>query len=267
VVDPQAERRTSARFGVALLAVLLSSTGARAEPWYAGKRGHHRLLHLSITIGAGAVYGTSELLKPQLAPSQCRWCDPPSFDVSVRDALKWHDTSLAAGLSNIDGFAVAPLFALGITAFGATDDGAGAIVDDTVPIFEAAILGQLVVQATKFSVGRARPFVHFDQPPPDADDNVSFFSGHTSFTFALATGAGLIAHRRHARLEPLVWGGGFALAAAAGYLRIAADKHYATDVITGAVVGTATGLCVPFLAGHDIDVVPTGTGVALVGSY
>jgi membrane-associated phospholipid phosphatase len=35
--------------------------------------------------------------------------------------------------------------------------------------------------------------------------------------------------------------------AATGYLRIAADRHYATDVLAGAAVGTGVGLGWPLL--------------------
>ena len=34
--------------------------------------------------------------------------------------------------------------------------------------------------------------------------------------------------------------------AAPGYLRIAADKHYLSDVLTGALVGSAFGVAMPY---------------------
>jgi membrane-associated phospholipid phosphatase len=57
------------------------------------------------------------------------------------------------------------------------------------------------------------------------------------------------------------------------------DMHYATDVIVGSVMGTAIGFLVPVL--HEqifgerdlapnavhISVVPTGTGVSVVGAF
>ena len=36
------------------------------------------------------------------------------------------------------------------------------------------------------------------------------------------------------------------MGATTGYLRIAANQHYFTDVLTGAVVGTGVGLAVPY---------------------
>ncbi|HET9554449.1 MAG TPA: hypothetical protein VFP50_15910 [Anaeromyxobacteraceae bacterium] len=36
-------------------------------------------------------------------------------------------------------------------------------------------------------------------------------------------------------------------AAATGWLRVAADRHWATDVLAGAAAGTTVGLVVPLL--------------------
>ncbi len=49
------------------------------------------------------------------------------------------------------------------------------------------------------------------------------------------------------RLAPLVWASSLPWAAVTGYLRIAADKHYLTDVLTGALIGSAVGFLVPFV--------------------
>jgi len=69
-------------------------------------------------------------------------------------------------------------------------------------------------------------------------DNLSFFSGHATLAFALAVSAGTIASMRHHKLAALMWATGLVLASTGAYLRIAADRHYATDVIMGMVVGT-----------------------------
>jgi membrane-associated phospholipid phosphatase len=49
------------------------------------------------------------------------------------------------------------------------------------------------------------------------------------------------------RFAPWVWTQGLALAFFSGYLRIAADRHYLTDVVTGALFGAAAGALVPLL--------------------
>lgn len=44
-----------------------------------------------------------------------------------------------------------------------------------------------------------------------------------------------------------MWGLGLGAAVTAGWLRIAGDKHYFTDVLTGALVGSAIGFGMPYL--------------------
>lgn len=68
----------------------------------------------------------------------------------------------------------------------------------------------------------AKYFLHRHRP--DRSDRKSFFSEHT----ALACVGGLSSKRQVL---------GAALCAAAGYLRVAADKHWVTDVLVGAGVG------------------------------
>jgi hypothetical protein len=45
---------------------------------------------------------------------------------------------------------------------------------------------------------------------------------------------------------------GLALATAVGVLRIAADRHYATDVLLGAGVGLLSGWLLPWLLHYDV---------------
>jgi membrane-associated phospholipid phosphatase len=118
----------------------------------------------------------------------------------------------------------------------------------------------------------------------------SFFSGHTAQSFAAA---GLICSH-HMNLE--LYGGGwadgvpcaagFTVAAGVGLLRIMGDKHYMTDVLAGAAVGTLTGLGIPWLLhyrygerereeraasergeGLSVTVVPMPAGAGVVGTF
>lgn len=209
---------------------------------------------LSVTGVAVAGYVTTVALQSQLAPSSCHWCDVDGVDTSVRDALVWSSTSTADTLSNVLGFALVPVAAVGLDALAAAHEGSlGSVPVDALIIGEATFIAMDVTQITKYLVGRERPFVHAlppDQKPLTAhpsDNNLSFFSGHTTETFALATAAGTVATLRGYRWAPLVWAVGGALAAMTGYLRIAADKHWFTDVLTGMAVGGGIGFAVPYL--------------------
>jgi hypothetical protein len=264
-----------------LASVVLIAGVAHADPahWYEGAQGKRRLTHLGLTTLGGALYLSSEtFLKASLAPSECRWCNPTSVDRSVRDALRWDDTGRAKSISNITGYALAPAAGIGLLVAASLDSGEGQParwIDDTLPVLESIIVAGLVNQTVKFSVGEQRPFVHFGDParPHQVDDDVSFYSGHTTLAFSIATSAGVVAHQRHYKLEPLIWASGYLLAGTTGYLRIAADQHYFTDVVVGALAGTGIGLAVPLLfhsralAESNVQVVPTGSGVAVLGRF
>ena len=47
--------------------------------------------------------------------------------------------------------------------------------------------------------------------------------------------------RNYPNKKAQIWTGAMGLALATGYFRLAADKHYMSDVITGAITGTLIG--------------------------
>lgn len=209
---------------------------------------------LPIAIGGAVVWLASDLVfKAALAPDACRWCEVPGVDRSVRSALKWDNTSLPDTLSHVLGFGLGPAVLVGVDALIANHDGAiHYFGPDVLIMAETLMIAMDVNQFVKFIVGRQRPFVRAlsmderEQREPTADDNLSFFSGHTTAGFALAVATGMVASMRGYRWAPMAWIVGFALATTAAYLRIAADKHYFTDVLTGAVVGSAIGFTIPY---------------------
>lgn len=213
-------------------------------------------LDIPLTLVAGAGWILTEVAKPSLAPSACRWCDASlnPLDASVRKALVWSRPDTANTLSNVAVFGVAPVSALGLTALAAWyDHRSQNIPADSVLILEALALSMNVNQAVKYATGRARPYVRFgnrdvlDGSPDAHDADLSFFSGHTTAAFALAAASGTLSSMRGYRFAPWVWTQGLALAFASGYLRLAADRHYLTDVLTGALFGAASGALVPLL--------------------
>jgi membrane-associated phospholipid phosphatase len=186
-------------------------------------------------------------LKAVLSPLKCRWCEPPAFDRAVRDALLWDNQQTADTLSYVTAGAE-PVFAIGaVTLFGRP----GERWQNAVIVAESVGAVGLFTNVVKFGVGRQRPAVHFQSSRasdiPADDANLSFFSGHSSLAFACAVSAGTVASQRGYAEAPWIWGIGLAGAAATGWLRIGADAHYATDVLTGALVGSAGGVLVPLL--------------------
>lgn len=77
----------------------------------------------------------------------------------------------------------------------------------------------------------------------------SFFSNHTSTAFTIATFTGYTYQLRNPEspLVPWVWGTGLSMAAGVGALRIFSGKHFPSDVLMGAAVGSLCGYLVPRL--------------------
>lgn len=226
------------------LIVLVAVSGiARAEP-----TDRSREVHTGVLVGAGALYlGLEFGLKDYLDEEQCTICAPPAIDAAARRALKWDHTRAAAAISTATGYAMAPIYALTMLYVADAGD-ARTRVDLALPVLESAVAVGLLHHLVKFTIGRQRPFVHHAPSgrPYDNDDNASLFSGHTGLAFSVATAAGVIAHERRYRTESAIWIGGGVIAVTTGYLRIAGDRHWLTDVALGAVVGIGFGLLIPY---------------------
>jgi membrane-associated phospholipid phosphatase len=137
------------------------------------------------------------------------------------------------------------------------------------------------------TIGRARPSYEDCQREPsfvgcNISPTASFPSGHTNEAFT-AAGLSCANHRFVPLYGSVVWDGvacarDVALATADGVLRIMGDRHYATDVLTGAAIGFGFGYGVPTLL-HYAARVRSSTawtltpvagaqlGMALVGSF
>ena len=68
---------------------------------------------------------------------------------------------------------------------------------------------------------------------PDGSNNKSFPSGHTATAFMAAT----MLTKEYGDLSPWVGIGAYSVAAATGLMRVANNKHWLSDVLTGAGVG------------------------------
>jgi membrane-associated phospholipid phosphatase len=241
---------------------------------------------LSVTLGGGALWLSAELLSTKLSSSSCRWCDRNSdgkdslngFDSSIRRHLHWSNTATAGALSDIFGFGLAPLMGTGVAALVTYHDNRlQEFPEDALLVAESAVIAGDLSELVKFSFARERPDVHARSPSERArlrssSDNQSFYSGHASLAFSLATSAGTVASLRGYRLAPVMWVAGLTLASAASYLRIAADRHYATDVLAAGAVSAAIGFSVPYLhRASDLRVgalqVEGGRGLVVWGTW
>jgi hypothetical protein len=214
-----------------------------------------------VTAVATATWILSGVFEDDLMRKNCGWCERDGagkstvngLDSSVRDGLRWSNTKAADTTSNIVDQAVMPTMVLGMTTLAARHESRlGDVPVDALIILEAMTVSLNVNQLTKMAVGRERPFVNAlpvdqrSQTAHPSDNNTSFYSGHTTRAFTLAVATGTVASLRGYRWAPWIWAVGLTLATANGYFRIAADKHYFSDVLVGAVTGAAFGFSVPY---------------------
>ncbi len=231
---------------IVLALVIALAAPARAQP-----SDTERLVHLGGMIGFGGLYLAVEFpWKLRFASKECTWCDPPGIDRGIRDALHWKRRLVAARTSDVLGFAVSPIVLASLTiAASGEHRSLRRTFDDVSPMIESAIIVSLMQSTTKYIVRRSRPFVRY--APPGRlyyhDDNTAFWSGHTSAVFAETFACGIIAHERGYKLEPAIWATGITIGVVTGYLRLAADMHYASDVVVGVLLGIGVGTAVPYL--------------------
>jgi len=182
----------------------------------------------------GAVgIGVSEYYKADLVPQEARWKTPPGIDSGVRNSLVWSNTKMAATMSDVMLYAVVPAIAFGAPLAMRQD-----YSRSLVTIGEAAVVTGVITQIAKFSVARGRPFAYYNNDYSSPDSKLSFFSGHTSYSFAVSLSAAMLLSDSLPKYSTLIYTLALLIAAVPGYLRIAADKHYFTDVLTGALVGS-----------------------------
>jgi membrane-associated phospholipid phosphatase len=191
------------------------------------------------------------------------------FDNWVRKELVGHNESLQAVSAKVtDNFMLGTMAApflidVYLVTLGVHENADVAAQEAVIDAQSLALTGIISLTA-EHAVGRSRPYVadcrsdgtvrsasgeillnHCSGPA----DYQSFFSGHSGIT---ATMAGLTCiHHQHLPL----YGGGFAdlapclvmigISVTTGFGRLVADKHWATDVLTGWSIGTVSGYFLP----------------------
>jgi len=115
---------------------------------------------------------------------------------------------------------------------------------------ESVVLATAITGVLKGTAGRARPFVSSDTNPADwrfgggfgNADRQSFPSGHTTTAFAVASSITSETRRLHPTyvkfVGPVLYGG----ATLVGLSRMYHNKHWTSDVVLGAGIGTFSGL-------------------------
>lgn len=247
---------------VATATVLAGTREASAQTTSIPRLHFNGFIDVPITVAVASSYGVSELLvKARLAPRAPYWDDRDTNGADIlapldrlATRLRWASPQTAGHISD-GGLALSAVSALGLgVGVGSFDhDTPAHLAENGIIVLEAMSTAMAMNQITKFFAGRQRPCAHFgldrDRPcfSDGSDNNLSSFSGHASFTTSLAVASGMVATMRRYRLAPLAWASGAVIAVSTSYLRLAADKHYLSDVVTGTVIGAAVGFFIPYL--------------------
>ena len=209
------------------------------------------------------VVGPAAIVEYILLPGQRtpHWTGSNAFDDGIRDAVRLRSPSALAvswTAADVVGVSVVVL-AVGVDSllvplFRGSPDVA---LQLTLMSLESYALSSIVSITLYDTVGRARPSYGDCQknPSANADCNISptdsFPSGHTNEAF---TAAGLsCAHHANVPIygsrlaDALACTRDLTLASADGVLRIMGDRHYTTDVMTGAALGFGFGFGLPML--------------------
>jgi len=190
-------------------------------------------------------------------PTEGDWTSRNEFDEEIRSALRLKSRS-AREATDLAGHAIMGLMIAApvldsFATLGIRDGNWDAVWQNEMVNLESFTLTSLISSVTQNLLARERPFVR-DCRDGDCESNLEnrgFPSGHVAFAF---TGAGLLCnHHRYQSLynnpaaDRAVCSAGIGLAVADGVLRLVADRHYATDVAAGTVLGLFSGFVLPRL--------------------
>ena len=189
--------------------------------------------------GGIALAATNELFKEKLAPAEPNWTEPNPFDIYFRDFFKWPDSRVynAHILSDIILWSMIIPSTFGAPAISGYHYNEHLLINIQVLAATGLLTG-----ISKYVIARQRPYAYYkvDAGSEKYKDNLSFFSGHSAIAFAMATTTSILLEKKFHHISGLIWSSTLTLAATTGILRIAADRHYMSDVLTGTVVGTFT---------------------------
>jgi membrane-associated phospholipid phosphatase len=196
-----------------------------------------------ITLVGAAGIALPYLFEHQLIRRRCP-CDPRTVNAFDRGAIG-NRSDFARHLSDatVAAAVVVPL------VLDAKAVGAGRVWnEDAAVLFETLAVNGALVTAVKYIVQRPLPRTYAGDSAliVEPEGYRAFYSGHTSTAFAgLAAAAMTLRYRYGAKAWPWIVTG--VVGTSVAIERVADGRHFPSDVIVGAVMGTAVGIVVPAL--------------------
>lgn len=161
---------------------------------------------------------------------------------------------------------VAGAYGIGRVTHGRT------LTDVGLHVGEALVVGGATTTLAKAIIGRQRPSVDLRDPDDftpgrGIGDRASLPSGHTTVAFAVASALAAETHHWWPSAPRAVAPALYGAAALVGAARVYGAEHWASDVVTGAVVGTLAGRAtVRHVHGHPHGRLERWLGVATAPS-
>jgi membrane-associated phospholipid phosphatase len=235
------------------------------------------MVDVPLTLGLGAVLLGIELAAPQLPGPSCGpVCNADTLNALDRTVVGWHSSSARTASNVLIGLNIALPFAFDLldVAISRPPNAVRGYLEDALILSEVFVVNAALNTAFKYAVRRPRPFMYEPEPTPggdpglaplaereEVDAGLSFYSQHSSTAFSLATAYSYLFMLRHpgSRLIVPVWLFSEGLAATTAMLRVLAGKHFYTDILLGAVAGSAIGLLIPFVHRRSV---PAGSALA-----
>ena len=161
------------------------------------------------------------------------------FDIKVRKSLKWNSINLSRASTMSDFLLYGlTLGSIPIIPFFSKEN----YYENLITRVNILSINGLITNLVKITSSRERPKYRFNSIKEKSNETYkSFFSGHTSTAFSIGISNAIILGKQFPKHSTKIWFASMSIAAATGYLRIASDEHYASDIIAGSIVGSVVG--------------------------
>jgi membrane-associated phospholipid phosphatase len=246
------------RLAHALVLLALAITAARPasadEPFGHDESPYNLRLDVDIAVlVAGGVLWAGTGLIGSVSPPYCGGSNTPPCNAGALNAFD----RLAVGQSSraartaADAISFVPIAYLALDMFDVGARHWKTYLTDLWVVAEALAWNGALQDIVRRATRRPRPFLYTPGVYPaerdGSDAGFSFYSGHTSFAFALAVSCSYTFTLRHprSRWRWAVWPALMAIASIEPVLRVYSGDHFPTDVIVGALAGSAVGLFFP----------------------
>lgn len=206
-------------------------------------------------LSTGAIITATAIKDPTIP----KWQGGVLFDEKARTILRAGNTDtrqkIATASDVLDALIIAYPIADPIIYGMKSSENQDDAIEMSLVNVESYLITAIATSMTKKLAARERPFGENCPGDPMCAGQKgryeSFFSGHSAFAF---TGAGLICAHHGAKsiyegdmADKMACWIAITAATAVGAMRVASDKHYASDVLTGAAIGLFSGYIIPKL--------------------